>query len=277
MDFEQLLVSYFNDDTNSKVKEACLYALQGKGKRIRPRLLYSVLEGYHIDKNIGNDFACALEMIHTYSLIHDDLPAMDDDTLRRGRATCHIAFDEAPAILAGDALLTKAFEITSKNPINNSIKAINMLASCAGINGMIYGQTLDIEAESLKLDYEQIKKIHNHKTGCLLACPLAMAAIIALKNDETVNKWYNIGIKLGLAFQIQDDILDLISDSETLGKSNSDIENNKQTICTILGIDEAKKLMLDLYEECENEILSFKDFDAKYIFEIIDSLKVRKF
>lgn len=277
MKFEDLLIQNMDNLPSSTVKEAAIYALNGKGKRIRPRLIYAVAQGYGIDPWIVDKLACAIEMVHTYSLIHDDLPAMDDDQLRRGRPTCHIAYDEATAILAGDALLTQAFYLTSCATDSYKINSYctRALSQYSGAAGMIYGQELDLKAENLDLDLNLIKKIHFNKTGCLLACPLIMGCYAAEKYEDA-KTWHEIGLMLGLAFQIQDDILDVTSNEEILGKSNSDIENNKQNICRLMPVEKAIAMMVSLYEEVKIRINDIPDFDGTSLNAIIDKLKVRK-
>ena len=208
--FEELLNSYIDRLPESRVREAMRYSLMAGGKRIRPLLLYTVLKGYGIDETKGDAYASALEMIHTYSLIHDDLPAMDNDDLRRGRPTCHKQFDEATAILAGDGLLTYAFEIASEDTENASaaLACTHILALMAGAGGMVLGQDLDMSEVSGTTDFEAVRKVHRYKTGCLLSAPLMMASVIAGHSEDT-EKWHQLGEKLGLAFQIQDDVMDV--------------------------------------------------------------------
>ena len=241
MQIESLLENYINSLPDSTTKSAMLYSLTAGGKRIRPHLLYTVLKGYSVNPEIGNPFACALEMIHTYSLIHDDLPAMDNDDLRRGLPTCHKQFDEATAILAGDGLLTYAFEVaaSSNEASDTVVKCISILSQMAGPSGMVYGQQLDLEAENKEIDWNMLQRIHEHKTGCLLTAPLLMGCMLA-KHEEDISAWKKIGFSLGLAFQVQDDILDIELTAKEFGKSNSDQKNHKGTSVSILGIERAK-------------------------------------
>lgn len=276
MKFDDLLIQNLSNLPTSTVKEAMIYALNGKGKRIRPKLLYAVVKGYGVDPTIANKLAAAIEMVHTYSLIHDDLPAMDNDDLRRGRATCHIAYDEATAILAGDALLTQAFYLTASATDSYKINGYctRALSQYSGAAGMIYGQELDIKAENMDLDLNLIKNIHYNKTGCLLACSLILGCYAAEKFDDAKN-WHEIGLLLGLAFQIQDDILDVTSDAQTLGKSNSDAENNKQNICRLMSVEEATQMMNRLYDNVKKKIENIDEFNSEDIYAIIDKLKIR--
>lgn len=264
------------DCETSKVLDAMNYSLLAGGKRLRPLLLFEVCRAYGIDETVGIPFACALEMIHTYSLIHDDLPAMDNDVLRRGRNTCHIEFDEASAILAGDALNTQAFYLISQASVRDDqkIKCIEILADCAGINGMILGQALDLEAEDKKISYEELERLHRNKTGKLFAAPLMMASVLA---DDKVHLkfWHEIGEKLGIAFQIQDDILDVTKTSTELGKSNSDIDNHKSTSVSLLGIDEAKKILAKHFDEV-NEMIKSLDINSDKLIALLDGIRNRQ-
>lgn len=274
--FEEKLISKLDYLKDSTVKDAMTYALSGKGKRVRPRLLYDALKGFNCDFNVDN-IAVAIEMIHTYSLVHDDLPAMDDDILRRGRNTCHIQFDEATAILTGDALLTEAFNLVSRANLKSEklIKIVRLMADFSGANGMIYGQEIDIKSEGKELDFENLKTIHKYKTGALISLPLQIACVVS-KNDELIPKFKQIGYKLGLAFQIQDDILDVTFTSEELGKSNSDLENQKATSVSVLGLKKATKLMDDLYSDIKLELENIDGFNPDLLLKLIDELTERR-
>ena len=262
MQIELLLENYINALPDSTTKSAMLYSLTAGGKRIRPLLLYIVLKGYGIDPAIGNPFACALEMIHTYSLIHDDL--------RRGLPTCHKQFNEATAILAGDGLLTYAFEVAASSTESSDtvVKCISILSKMAGPSGMVYGQQLDLEAENTEIDWDMHQRIHEHKTGCLLTAPLLMASTLA-KHEEDIPAWKKIGFSLGLAFQIQDDILDIELTASEFGKSNSDQKNHKGTSVSILGIERAKEMMNKLYQSAIDDIKSLKGFDSAELLEYV--------
>ena len=277
MRIEKVLEEKINELADSKVKEAMRYSLIAPGKRVRPNLLYEVVKGYGLLESIADEFACAIEMIHTYSLIHDDLPAMDNDDLRRGRLTCHKQFDEATAILAGDGLLTYAFDVASSSTADPSIvvKCIQVLAQCAGSNGMVLGQDLDMN-ESNTSDWDYVRKVHKYKTGCLLSAPLMMGALLAGKNDETVRQWHEIGISLGLAFQIQDDILDVELSSEEFGKSNSDEKNDKKTSVSLLGLEQSKELMISEYEKVKQSISEMHDFNGEKLISFIESIEKRR-
>ena len=269
MQIESLLENYINSLPDSTTKSAMLYSLTAGGKRIRPHLLYTVLKGYSVNPEIGNPFACALEMIHTYSLIHDDL--------RRGLPTCHKQFDEATAILAGDGLLTYAFEVaaSSNEASDTVVKCISILSQMAGPSGMVYGQQLDLEAENRDIDWNILQRIHEHKTGCLLTAPLLMGCILA-KHEKDIPTWKKIGFSLGLAFQVQDDILDIELTAKEFGKSNSDQKNHKGTSVSILGIERAKEVMNDLYQSATHEIQSLTVFKSAELLEYVHQIQQRR-
>ena len=237
------------------VSEAMAYALLAGGKRIRPVIALAFCEAYDGDMDSALYFGCALEMIHTYSLVHDDLPCMDNDTLRRGKPTCHVQYGEAYALLAGDGLLTYAFEYITKN-VKNKEKAFDFiayLAHSAGIWGMVGGQTDDIKAEKTKVSLETLKGIHKRKTGELINAAGA-AGVIAAGKSVSLSEPYTKS--LGLAFQIKDDILDVEGEKEKMGKTlMKDINSEKSTFVTLLGLEKAKdeleKETQKAIEECE--------------------------
>ena len=250
-EFEIYLKNTVLENTASRTKEAMCYSLMNGGKRVRPQLLFAALDHYGIDFRKGFPCACAIEMIHTYSLIHDDLPAMDNDDFRRGNPSCHKAYDEACAILAGDGLLTKAFEVVIRTDcsIENKVKLVESLARYSGIDGMIYGQEIDIQSENdPNASLDTLLKIDEYKTAKLLTLPLICASIIANRLED-ISIMEKIGYDLGLQFQIQDDILDVTKTSEQLGKSASDVDNNKTTAITILGLENAKLKVKELSED----------------------------
>ncbi len=219
---------------------AMAYSLLAGGKRVRPVLVMACCEALEGDMRLALKYGCALEMIHTYSLIHDDLPCMDNDTLRRGRPTNHMMFGEAEALLAGDGLLNLAAEYISGGSTNpeKDIKAIAALYGASGALGMIGGQADDIAAEKNGADAATVEKIHNRKTGALIRAAGELGAIAAGKRADFFDTYT---ISLGLAFQIRDDILDVESSAEELGKSNSDAQNNKATFVSAYGAEEAKR------------------------------------
>lgn len=242
-----------------KVKDAMIYSLLAPGKRLRPMLFLTVLKSYQLDYRFYMDVACAIEMIHTYSLIHDDLPGMDNDDLRRGRKTCHKQFDEATAILAGDALLNLGVNVILQTTLNDSLKVqlTNLLYQASGVNGMIYGQQQDLYFENHQASLEELQDIHYHKTGDLISVSLQMAACIAKKDD--LEHWKQLGYDLGLAFQIQDDILDITSTTEQLGKMvGSDIENHKSTYVSLQGIEASQKKVDELFKKCYERIYAMQ-------------------
>ncbi len=258
------------------VIEAMRYSALCGGKRIRPALL---LEFYTLFGGSVEDampFACALEMIHTYSLIHDDLPCMDNDDMRRGKPACHIAFPENIALLAGDALLTKAFEIAAKGavPPQNALKAISLLAEYAGVGGMIGGQVIDLQSEGKKVDIDTVSQMYALKTGALLLLTAKMAAALAGVTDQRLALAEEYCKKIGLAFQIVDDILDIVNSTEELGKPvGSDKEEQKSTLVSLIGITEAKKTVCSLSEEAKQ--LAEK-LNSNTLIALVDYLVTRR-
>jgi len=230
------------------------------GKRFRPALLLGVVKAYNsLMLESAYHAAYAVELLHTYSLIHDDLPAMDDSPLRRGKPTLHVSFDEVTAILVGDALNTYAFEVLSNAPFSDAtrVKLIRELASNGGLNGMVLGQAIDCYFENKPLKVEDIKMLHTNKTAKLIAASMKMGAIIVGKED-VAEKLYDFGIKLGLLFQIQDDILDVTQSSEEAGKLTNNDED-KNSFVTILGLDESITQANTLADELTQEMLSFDE------------------
>lgn len=243
------------------LKESMTYSLKAGGKRIRPVLLLAVLKGFGQPIEKGIETACAVEMVHTYSLIHDDLPAMDDDDVRRGKPTNHKVFGEAAAILAGDALLTYSFQLIasiSENPVT-TVSLIHEFSRAAGAEGMVGGQISDMEGENKELSVEQLEHIHHHKTGDLMVFSVVAGAILAGASERDQASLRRFGRELGLLFQIKDDILDIEGDAEAIGKPvGSDAGNNKGTYPSILGMQGAKErleahlnLALSALEEVE--------------------------
>ena len=232
------------------------YAVLGGGKRVRPILVYATGTALGISMDALDGPACAMELIHAYSLIHDDLPAMDNDDLRRGKPTCHRAFDEATAILAGDALHTLAFYILSHDPALQApaearLAMIETLALASGSRGMVGGQAIDLAAVGRALDIAELEDMHIHKTGALIRAAVRLAALTAPELDhETLHRLDHYANCVGLAFQIRDDILDIEGDVATLGKrQGADLALNKPTYPTLLGLDEAKNRARQLHEE----------------------------
>ena len=241
--------------------EAALYTmLEAGGKRFRPALLLAVVEAYNPLLLEGAYHAAyAIELLHTYSLIHDDLPAMDDADLRRGHQTLHKRFDEVTAVLVGDALNTYAFEVLSNAPFSDAtrVKLVRSLASNGGLNGMVLGQAIDCQFENQPLTLEQVKTLHINKTGKLIASALEMGAIIS-GQKELERTIYDFGIKVGLLFQIQDDILDVTQSDEEAGKTTNNDEA-KNSFVTLLGLEKAVSEADTLASEIEEQLLSFDE------------------
>lgn len=270
--FDSFLSTVLDHNIDSTIKKACYYSLLAGGKRVRPNLLFATLKAYGVEEHMGYEAAASIEMIHTYSLIHDDLPAMDNDTLRRGRATCHVKYNEAFAILAGDGLLTHAFDTITKGTLSDTIKVelTRQLAKHSGLTGMIYGQELDILNEhNIQLNIQELMNIHHYKTGCLIQLPFIMGAIIC-NHQQDIPVLSTIGQKLGLLFQIQDDVFDVSKTSQELGKNAfSDASNEKCTYVTLLGKEACEKLIHTLYIEI-NKQLSTIEFDATPLKEMVE-------
>jgi farnesyl diphosphate synthase len=252
------------DVNPARLHEAMRYAAQGGGKRIRPLLVYAAGElgdNFSEEKNNALDSAAvAMECIHAYSLVHDDLPCMDDDDLRRGRPTVHKAYDEATALLVGDALQTRAFEILANTQCDadTRLAMITVLAGASGSRGMAGGQAIDLESVGKKLDLAGLKQMHAMKTGALLSCSVQMGGIAAKLNSTQMQHLNNYSAALGLAFQIVDDVLDATADSQTLGKTaGKDAANDKPTYVTLMGLDYAKKAAKELQETAIASLESF--------------------
>ena len=239
--------------SDSRLKEAMLYAVQSGGKRIRPLLTLAVGSAGTSSNEATLDLACALEMIHTYSLIHDDLPGMDDDDLRRGRPTVHKAFDEATAILAGDALLTLAFEVAANANLEAGplVEAVKILSTASGMSGMISGQMKDIASEEVTITLEQLKEIHREKTGELLLAAVRLGNIF-VHDAKMKEAFVSYATHFGLAFQIQNDLQDVCWTSEQTGKeTGKDSELSKNTYPSLLGVEGAKDALLNEVASCK--------------------------
>lgn len=264
--FQQSMDSYFQGET--RLMEAVRYASSGEGKRLRPLLVQAAAKLGAGDLALAQVYGVALEMIHTYSLVHDDLPAMDDDDLRRGRPTVHKAYDEATAVLVGDALLGEAGPyILQQGELLGADKAlladaVFCLLDCAGPRGMVQGQALDLEAENSGGDEKLLKEIHRLKTGKLLQAALVLGSLTWSDPNEREKfrqPLLRLGEIMGLAFQMVDDILDVTSSSEVLGKTaGKDIEANKLTYPALIGLDQTRHQVGELKKEAENLIDSFE-------------------
>ena len=245
------LLSQSEGEEHSRVLEAMEYSASAGGKRIRPLL---VLEFCSLCGGRWEDalpFAAAIEMVHTYSLIHDDLPCMDDDDTRRGRPSCHKAFGEATAMLAGDLLLTEAFEVVASADLSTTarVRAAKALSHGAGAYGMVYGQELDLYYEVHNPTEEQLRLVHRNKTGALINAAVQMGVAAADGSEEDANALEQYAYDLGLVFQIVDDVLDVTAAEETLGKPvGSDAENGKTTFVTLYGVEACQKLAQDMTE-----------------------------
>ena len=248
----------------AKLTEAMRYSLFAGGKRLRPILCMAGAETLGgVDEDVL-PAACALELIHTYSLIHDDLPLMDDDDLRRGKPTNHKVFGDAIALLAGDGLLTEAFSLMTSHHATEKIaparllEAIGMISRAAGYGGMVGGQVVDMLWEGKKADLETVKFLHTHKTGALITASVTSGAILAGAPEPQIRSVQSYGRKIGLAFQISDDILDVEGDSETMGKrAGADEEKGKSTYPSVLGLSESKKIQSDLVQEAVQDLQAF--------------------
>lgn len=249
------------------LQEAMRYSvIGGGGKRVRPVLVYAAGQALNLDLEKLDACACAVEIIHAYSLIHDDLPAMDDDDLRRGRPTCHKAFDEATAILAGDALQALAFEVLAKDEHmdcspQTRIDMIRLLAEASGSIGMAGGQAIDLAAVGKELSLDELENMHRLKTGALIRASVLLGAMCSTDvNDEMLGKLNTYADCVGLAFQIHDDVLDVVGDTETLGKpQGSDLEQNKPTYPALLGLDGARHRAMDLHQQAIAALDIFDD------------------
>lgn len=261
-----------------RLKSAMIYSIEAGGKKMRPILLMASYETYGQDQDKVISTAIALEMIHTYSLIHDDLPAMDDDDLRRGYPTNHIQFDEATAILAGDALLTYSFEIIANDPkLSNDekVKIMSMLSNHSGPKGMVSGQILDMEAEKNPVTLEELENIHNLKTGRLLSFAITSGAYLSEATPEQIRHLSTFSYYLGLIFQVQDDILDVTGDANKIGKPvGSDSNNEKSTYPKLLGIDGAIE-QKQIYVDKAKQALQKADADNAYLVLLTDYLTQR--
>ncbi len=267
--FNQEIARYFTfpQGDERRVSEAMHYSLTRGGKRLRPFLVYETAGLFGVSFENSLNTAMALEMLHTYSLIHDDLPAMDNDDLRRGFPTCHKQFDEATAIIAGDGLLTYAFEIMSRpSTVSNCqirCRLIEMLANAAGaFNGMVAGQMLDLigSAYSIRKDDQEdlIKRIEEMKTGRLLRYAVEAGAVLGGANEEELKALINYSRRIGIAFQIADDILDVTGDERTVGKTlHKDENQNKMTFVSLYGLDTSRQIAVDLIQAAQADITMF--------------------
>lgn len=269
------------DGFNRTVCEAMAYSVEAGGKRLRPMLMEETYRLFGGKSEVIKPFMAAIEMIHTYSLIHDDLPALDNDDYRRGRKTSHVVFGEAMAILAGDALLNYAYETACKafgmgEDIHAVASAMCVLAQKPGINGMIGGQVVDVEMTGKELSKEQLEYVYENKTGALIEASMMIGAILAGADEAKVAAVHKIASDVGMAFQIQDDILDVTSTTEQLGKPvHSDEKNEKTTYVTLKGIEQAHKEVERMTEEAIDELKKFPAGD-NFLEQLLKSLVYRE-
>ncbi len=266
---DEVLIDYLpsKESYPETIHQSMHYSLMAGGKRLRPILVMAAAEAVGADRQTVLPFAVAVEFIHTYTLVHDDLPALDDDSLRRGKPTNHKVFGEAIAVLAGDALLTQAFIVMTQSalmetiPAANILRAANEISRAMGSGGVIGGQVVDIQSEGKKIDPETLEYIHIYKTGFFFKACIRSGAILGRAEQKQLAALSEFGSHIGLAFQIVDDILDIVGDKEKLGKDvGSDIDKNKATYPALYGLDASKKQAEKLVEE---GVASLRDFDER--------------
>lgn len=244
-----------SDGARTQLQAAMQYAATSGGKRIRPILTYATGNALRVPLNLLDVPASAIELMHAYSLVHDDLPAMDDDDLRRGKPTVHRQFDEATAILAGDALQALAFTLLARNPENaisasSKLQMIQVLGDASGVGGMAEGQAIDLESVGYDLTLSELEDMHQHKTGALIRASVLVGAIVGGADATLAARMERYATSIGLAFQIVDDILDIVSDTETLGKTQgADVAKNKPTYPALLGLDGARQHADDMHQQ----------------------------
>lgn len=272
---------YQSKEVSADLTETILYSIEAGGKRIRPLLLLELLEGFGLELTPAHfQVAAALEMIHTGSLIHDDLPAMDNDDYRRGRLTSHKKFGEDMAILAGDSLFLDPYGLVAMAELPSQVKVdlIAELSLAAGSFGMVAGQVLDMQGEGRKLTMDQLRTIHANKTGKLLAYPFVASGIIAQAGQSVLKKLRQAGELLGLAFQVRDDILDVTASFEQIGKTpQKDLAAEKSTYPALLGLDGARAFFDETLEQAKSlleQLETESDFSAEEIQKIIESLRL---
>ena len=280
---EKLLMAYMpkEEGYQKTIMQAMNYSLSAGGKRLRPILTLESCKAVGGNEEDAIPFAMAIEMIHTYSLIHDDLPALDNDDLRRGKPTNHKVFGEAMATLAGDSLLNYAYEIMLSSSLNKEnskkyLKAIYEIAKHAGIYGMIGGQVVDVESENKIIDKDKLDFIHLNKTAAMIVGCMRAGAIIGDASEEELEKITKYSENIGLSFQIVDDILDIVGDEEKLGKPiGSDIENHKSTYPSLIGLDKSKKVATDLIKEAKDSIRKISG-ESRFLEDLADYIISRE-
>ena len=288
MEFDKQIVEKYMDELLSinviyekKLIESMKYSVQAGGKRLRPILFLETIKLLNKNPFDFIEIACAIEMIHTYSLIHDDLPAMDNDSLRRGKPTNHVVFGEATAILAGDGLLNLAHEImiafVSKKLTKNNINGINIISKAAGINGMIAGQAVDIESEGKSIDIDTMKFIHSNKTGALIEASIVAAAVMSDADDTRIAALKTYAKYIGLAFQVTDDILDIEGNKAELGKKiGSDELNDKATYPKYFGLEKSKEYAKNTITNAIESLNVFEPREKAFFVDLADYIICRK-
>lgn len=277
-----LIPEYLNrlNIADPRLSEAMHYALMNGGKRLRPFLVYATCDMLGGTQAQADAAALALEMVHSYSLVHDDLPAMDDDDLRRGKPTCHIAFDEPTAILTGDALLTAAFELLSGDAhleTTQRLRLVQILSRAAGAAGMVAGQSIDLSHVGKSMSLDQLSRMHSHKTGALIRAAVKMGAVCALPEADAgiESALDEYATAIGLAFQVQDDLLDIEGETEVLGKTQgSDIELNKPTYPALLGLEGARAEAAALVDRAKVALMSLSG-DTSVLSDLADYIIAR--
>ncbi|HEM2810413.1 polyprenyl synthetase family protein [Streptococcus suis] len=278
---EEAMADFYQPQVAERLNQSVLYSLQAGGKRIRPLLLLTILESFGMElKQAHYQVAACVELIHTGSLIHDDLPAMDNDDYRRGRLTNHKVYDEATAILAGDSLFLDPFGFLAQVdlPAETILALVRELSQASGTFGMVAGQVLDMAGEGQNLTLEQLQAIHANKTGKLLTFPFVAAGLIAGQSDVVINHLRQAGQLIGLAFQVRDDILDVTATFEEIGKTpQKDVLAEKSTYPALMGLEASKVFLEDSLNQAINEldqVASLVPFSAEKIKEIIESLRI---
>ncbi|MGM5692425.1 polyprenyl synthetase family protein [Streptococcus suis] len=278
---EETMADFYQPQVAERLNQSVLYSLQAGGKRIRPLLLLTILESFGMElKQAHYQVAACVELIHTGSLIHDDLPAMDNDDYRRGRLTNHKVYDEATAILAGDSLFLDPFGFLAQVdlPAETILALVRELSQASGTFGMVAGQVLDMAGEGKDLTLEQLQAIHANKTGKLLTFPFVAAGLIAGQSDEVINHLRQAGQLVGLAFQVRDDILDVTATFEEIGKTpQKDVVAEKSTYPALMGLEASKVFLEDSLNQAINELNQVAKqvpFSTEKIKEIIESLRI---
>ncbi len=278
---EQNIIDFYRTkEIPNKLKEALLYAIESGGKKLRPFLFFATLSLLKVDYKKYVDIASAIEMIHTYSLIHDDLPAMDNDDLRRGKPTLHKKYDEATAILAGDSMLTHSFELIANTnaPLTDTqkIKLVEIIAKASGACGMIAGQQLDMDSENKEISLKQLEEIHLKKTGELIKVSVISACVVANTNLNIESSLGKYALLIGKAFQIKDDILDVESTTEVLGKPvGSDEQNSKSTYPKLTSLEESKNILKNVILDAK-AVLKEIDLQNSVLNDVCDYIVNRK-